>query len=291
LVCDFQGVGNLLTDPAIHTSNPERFKLSDPNLGKEGFKFFFQSHVCNAICTRLGLKSNKSMVVSENYTFRERWPSMDITECCSNKLCGRIVHIAAANKSQKYPEYCWCSICWPQLQSTSQLMCVSSGPVHEFEVSKFFYETQGRSTPRTCPEHREENIEMSRVAEANGSLWSRLGFGHRREEVPTVSAVLPPVLNLEDGLMHSRDERDVVPALQGVFRKSLFSAPVRQANVDPVKGLKRLTLGHLEAREARPPPSATGRTLSTRLSLGHLEDRTTGARSASPYGRRAHEGR
>ncbi|KAF1999556.1 hypothetical protein P154DRAFT_546133 [Amniculicola lignicola CBS 123094] len=163
LVCDLQGVGSLLTDPAIHTSDPERFKLSDTNLGKEGFKFFFQAHACNEFCVKLALKSNKSMVIPERYTFREHWPRKDITACCSNKLCGKIVHLATVKKSTKYPGFYWCGDCWPQLSSTTKLMCVAKGPTHEFEVSKFFYESQGTSAPRKCNAHREEDIEMSRA--------------------------------------------------------------------------------------------------------------------------------
>src|SRR5437667_3680730 len=55
LVCDLQGVGHVLTDPAIHTLDPRRFKLADTNLNKEGFKFFFSRHVCNSICRELRL--------------------------------------------------------------------------------------------------------------------------------------------------------------------------------------------------------------------------------------------
>ncbi|KAJ2984409.1 hypothetical protein NUW58_g6073 [Xylaria curta] len=36
LVNDLQGVGNLLTDPAIQTKDPERFKLCDANMNAEG---------------------------------------------------------------------------------------------------------------------------------------------------------------------------------------------------------------------------------------------------------------
>ena len=62
MVSDLQGVGHVLTDPAIHTLDPERFKLAVTNLGKEGFKFFFATHVCNGVCRKLGLKSNASMI-------------------------------------------------------------------------------------------------------------------------------------------------------------------------------------------------------------------------------------
>ena len=173
LVSDLQGVSHVLTDPAIHTLNPEWFKLADTNLGREGFKFFFATHVCNDICGKLELKSNASMIMSGSYEFRESWPSMDNTVCCSNKLCGRIVRLVSAKNSDRFPGHHWCESCWPQLRSSMvRWICVAPGPDHGFEVSKFFHESQGRSTPRTCPDHREkdgeEDVPMSGTAVVGG---------------------------------------------------------------------------------------------------------------------------
>lgn len=165
LVSDIQGVGHVLTDPAIHTADPQRFKLTDTNLGKEGFKFFFSTHKCNHICTRLGLKSKAYMIKSGKFEFRETWPSMDNTVCCSNKLCGKIVRVLSAKKSDKFPGYHWCDGCWPQLEAfTTQKICVARGPHHTFEASEFFHESQGEKTPRKCPEHRESNAELQAEA-------------------------------------------------------------------------------------------------------------------------------
>jgi Alpha-kinase family/von Willebrand factor type A domain len=159
LVCDLQGVGKLMTDPVIHTLDPGRFILSTTNLGEDGFKFFFTSHKCNDVCDQLGLKSNASMFVSGRYEFRESWPTMADTVCCSNKLCGRILRRTNAKESAKFPGYRWCDVCWPQLELFKvKWICVAPGPDHEFEESRFFYESQGRSTPRKCSEHREEDI-------------------------------------------------------------------------------------------------------------------------------------
>lgn len=164
LVSDLQGVGKLLTDPAIHTLDPERFKLSDTNLGKEGFKFFFSTHVCNALCNKLGLKSNASMIMSNKYEFRDNWPIMDETVCCTNKLCGKIVHLASAKQTDQFPGY-WCDTCFPQLSSSIQKwICVAPGPHHEFDMSEFFLESQGGSTQRRCPEHREKEVSIIRTA-------------------------------------------------------------------------------------------------------------------------------
>ncbi|KAJ7252252.1 hypothetical protein C8J57DRAFT_1351442 [Mycena rebaudengoi] len=180
LVSDLQGVGHVLTDPAIHTSDPKRFQLADTNLGPEGFKFFFATHKCNGICTKLGLKSRAAMLMSGSYSFRESWPSMDLTVCCSNKLCSKIVRLASAKMSDKFPGYSWCDGCWPQLRATTvKWICVWPGPHHEFKASKFFYESQGRSTPRKCSAHREDTVVsrtvvVSRTAVVGGNFWTRL---------------------------------------------------------------------------------------------------------------------
>lgn len=183
LVCDLQGVGNVLTDPVVHTLDTERFKLAETNLGKEGFKFFFSTHVCNGICTKLGLKSNTTMFMSGTYEFREDWPSMDNTVCCSNKLCGKIVRLASAKKSDEFPGCHWCAACWPQLRSSViRLPCVGPGPHHEFEASKFFHEAQGRSTPRSCPKHREEDFTASKIFYEPEWRSTLRRFTERRED-------------------------------------------------------------------------------------------------------------
>jgi hypothetical protein len=49
--------GFLLTDPAIHCTDVERFRRT--NLGKYGFDFFFRSHSCNVVCRALGLPNRR----------------------------------------------------------------------------------------------------------------------------------------------------------------------------------------------------------------------------------------
>ncbi|CAG8561476.1 9894_t:CDS:2 [Acaulospora colombiana] len=58
VICDLQGIENtdqfLLTDPAIHCTDPLRFGRT--NLGKRGIeKCFIEKHRCNDICEKLGL--------------------------------------------------------------------------------------------------------------------------------------------------------------------------------------------------------------------------------------------
>ena len=154
MVCDLQGVGGVLTDPAVHTLDPERFKLGETNLNSEGFKFFFATHTCNSLCSKLGLQSNSRSLTSGSSQLREAWPSVNATVCCSNKLCGRILHLASAKKAPAFPGHHWCEACWPQLRtSRARQTCAAPGAHHGFELCPFFHQSQGRRNPRTCPKH------------------------------------------------------------------------------------------------------------------------------------------
>ncbi|KND91556.1 Alpha-protein kinase 1 [Tolypocladium ophioglossoides CBS 100239] len=169
LVTDLQGVGNSFTDPAIQTLDPERFKLGPTNLNEEGFKFFFAMHTCKENCRKLGLLSNKEMIMSRNFSFRKTWPAMDPTVCCSNKLCRKIIRLATANKSPAYPSCNWCDGCFPQLKATrTEVTCAAPGSKHKFEVSMFYCESQGEECPSVCEEHREDTTVATVVG---GGLW------------------------------------------------------------------------------------------------------------------------
>jgi len=53
LVVDIQGVGDMYTDPQIHSKDGEGFGIG--NCGVEGMEEFFKSHKCNTLCQYLGL--------------------------------------------------------------------------------------------------------------------------------------------------------------------------------------------------------------------------------------------
>ncbi|KAF1739435.1 Alpha-protein kinase 1 [Beauveria bassiana] len=170
LVTDLQGSGNIFTDPAIQTLDPERFKLSPTNIGEDGFKFFFAMHVCKETCHKLGLLSNKEMIMSRKLSFRETWPVMDPTVCCSNKLCRKIIRLATAKTSPDHPGRNWCDGCFPQLKAhRKHVTCAAPGPKHQFEVSMFYCESQGEQCPTVCEEHLEKDTTVTPTV--GSGLW------------------------------------------------------------------------------------------------------------------------
>jgi len=48
LICDIQGVGDMYTDPQIHSIDSQGFGKG--NMGRRGFEKFLATHQCNAIC-------------------------------------------------------------------------------------------------------------------------------------------------------------------------------------------------------------------------------------------------
>jgi hypothetical protein len=175
LVNDLQGTNHILTDPAVQTRDPEKFKLSDTNCGVEGFKYFFSTHECNLFCEQLDLKSKATMFITGRWEFREEWPTMDRTLCCSSKFCRRLVRSEGAKQSPRFPGHHWCDICWPQLDATSaKWICVEPGPDHEFEVSRFFHESQGELVPRKCSAHREKISTRPKPAALGSGLFNKL---------------------------------------------------------------------------------------------------------------------
>ncbi|XP_047143201.1 eukaryotic elongation factor 2 kinase isoform X1 [Hydra vulgaris] len=54
IIVDIQGVGDLYTDPQIHTANGDDY--GDANLGTKGMALFFGTHQCTELCEKLNLK-------------------------------------------------------------------------------------------------------------------------------------------------------------------------------------------------------------------------------------------
>merc|ERR1712157_448847 len=55
LVCDIQGVGDLYTDPQVHSDDGNGFGKG--NLGRNGIDEFLSTHRCNPICRYLKLNN------------------------------------------------------------------------------------------------------------------------------------------------------------------------------------------------------------------------------------------
>ncbi|KAK0631246.1 kinase-like domain-containing protein [Immersiella caudata] len=162
LVSDLQGVDGTLTDPAIHTMDPERFKLGDTNLGESGIKFFFATHKCNGYCKTLGLEASPAKMMGGSFIFRTDWGALkdedDTVITCANKFCRHLVAKKDVMTEEGFDGE-WCESCWSQLVSkkgeTKALCSAGGGPMpHQFAVVNFYYEALGRPVPKECPEHR-----------------------------------------------------------------------------------------------------------------------------------------
>ena len=80
IVVDIQGVGDLWTDPQIHTADGSDY--GDGNLGTRGMALFFHSHVCNGICESLRL--SKFDLASSESAQHKKFLKMQVggTTCC-----------------------------------------------------------------------------------------------------------------------------------------------------------------------------------------------------------------
>mmetsp|Transcript_1124 Transcript_1124/g.2162 ORF Transcript_1124/g.2162 Transcript_1124/m.2162 type:complete len:748 (-) Transcript_1124:4-2247(-) len=107
LVVDIQGVGDLYTDPQIHTANGVGFGKG--NLGIDGMIKFLQTHQCNAICQHLRLEAlnpPKPIVFgtrpAKMYMDLQRVKSVEHTEQISTDEYHHIPHIPISTLNDFY---------------------------------------------------------------------------------------------------------------------------------------------------------------------------------------------
>jgi len=88
LICDIQGVGDIYTDPQIHSIDGRGYGKG--NMGKRGFRKFFSTHKCNAICKFLKLPLiNPKGKKEEMLTMpQEAFMAKDAVENVKLSFCG-----------------------------------------------------------------------------------------------------------------------------------------------------------------------------------------------------------
>ncbi|VDN53809.1 unnamed protein product [Dracunculus medinensis] len=105
IVVDIQGVGDLYTDPQIHTANGTEY--GDGNLGTKGMALFFHSHICNEICDHLGLTefdlSPNEKKALQKRTFFDKKTSCATRLVCSDKIdvCSPIIYAYEDNAMER----------------------------------------------------------------------------------------------------------------------------------------------------------------------------------------------
>jgi hypothetical protein len=64
LICDIQGVGEIYTDPQVHTLSGKGF--GGGNLGITGIKAFLLRHQCNEVCSQMNLPRIEAKFLADN---------------------------------------------------------------------------------------------------------------------------------------------------------------------------------------------------------------------------------
>merc|ERR1712083_583809 len=113
IVVDIQGVGRKWTDPQVH-SKEKRFGPAD--LGVDGMKKFFRSHVCSKICKLLKLQSVNPDTLA-TLTTQDKINEPVPKECvvCLNTPRSMVCRPCG--------HFCLCVGCADALQSKSSLIC------------------------------------------------------------------------------------------------------------------------------------------------------------------------
>jgi hypothetical protein len=105
LVVDIQGVGDMYTDPQVHSSDGNRFGIG--NWGREGFDKFFETHDCNALCAFLGLKPRRTKK-DDGGTKAAARPPPRVNSVCGRPADLKGTSVAALGAAQSDPNLTAC---------------------------------------------------------------------------------------------------------------------------------------------------------------------------------------
>jgi len=115
LICDIQGVGDIYTDPQIHSKDGKGFGKG--NLGQEGINHFLSTHRCNRICQFLKLPNLAGLPYRNQGTlpFKTLMIQPEVTHLCCDELNNRLLpaRFYGLPELQHEPDrdsYCFCSI-------------------------------------------------------------------------------------------------------------------------------------------------------------------------------------
>ncbi|KAJ3442144.1 eukaryotic elongation factor 2 kinase-related [Anaeramoeba flamelloides] len=124
MIVDLQGVGNILTDPAIHNNIKKNIKkkkqdqkliwMNDNDLNLPGIVEFFKSHVCSKTCKKLNLKENEYQNIKhkEKKNTNSRKKSDKYYQLvCSNHFCSKRVKLKKLDFNYDMNQIYYCKKC------------------------------------------------------------------------------------------------------------------------------------------------------------------------------------
>ncbi|KAJ6242794.1 eukaryotic elongation factor 2 kinase [Anaeramoeba flamelloides] len=113
MIVDLQGVGNVFTDPAIHSvDRKKRFNSAD--LGEIGIKAFFDNHICSLGCKKLNLPKMLNKIKIYKTISSETSQYLPYEILCSNVFCSKKI-IISHHEYQPNKSY-YCTECVSNLQ-------------------------------------------------------------------------------------------------------------------------------------------------------------------------------